>query len=30
MTGQQIGYIRIQEAINDEWTAQGATDNPGL
>jgi hypothetical protein len=30
LIGNLIWYVRIQRAINDEWTAQGATDNPGL
>jgi hypothetical protein len=30
LIGNLIWYIRIQQAINDEWTAHGATDSPGL
>ncbi len=30
LIGNLIWYLRIQRAINDEWTAHGATDNPGL
>jgi hypothetical protein len=30
LIGNLIWYLRIQRAINDEWTANGATDSPGL
>jgi hypothetical protein len=30
LIGNIIWYVRIQNAINDYWTAHGATDNPGL
>jgi hypothetical protein len=30
LIGNLIWYLRIQRAINDEWSAHGATDSPGL
>ena len=30
LIGNIIWYVRIQSAINDYWTANGATDNPGI
>lgn len=30
LVGNIVWYVRIQHAINDEWTARGATDDLGL
>jgi hypothetical protein len=30
LIGNLIWYLRIQEAINDYWTAHGQTNDPGL